>query len=332
MPHLGEIAALLTVVCWTCTSILFSYVVVRIGSFQLNIVRLTLATAVLGSLALLLSGTGWLRTASMHDLRLLALSGWIGLTLGDWAYFHSLGMLGPRLATLLVTLTPPMTAVLGLVLLHEHPGALGVAGMALTLGGVAWVVLERPAVVEPRGHRLRGTFLGVLGCLGQAIGYVLSKAGMAGGINPLQASCVRMAAGTAAVWLVALAVRRGRGAGFGRAAGRRAGPRAGRLIERAGRDFGPGVEPGFGFRQVAADRRVLTATLVATALGPITGIWLSLVAVRNTQAGIASTILAMVPVFVLPAVAWVNKERLSPRSVLGAVLAVAGVAVLFWRE
>jgi len=127
-------------------------------------------------------------------------------------------------------------------------------------------------------------------------------------------------------------VRRGRGAGFGRAAGRRAGPRAGRLIERAGRDFGPGVEPGFGFRQVAADRRVLTATLVATALGPITGIWLSLVAVRNTQAGIASTILAMVPVFVLPAVAWVNKERLSPRSVLGAVLAVAGVAVLFWRE
>lgn len=297
MRHLGETAALLTVACWTGTSLLFSYVVKHIGSFRLNVARLTFATLVFWVLTLLSSGGGWLVTADRRSIGVLALSGWIGLTIGDWAYFHSLGMLGPRLATLLVTLTPPMTTLLGALYLGEIPGPRALAGMLVTLAGVTWVVLERSGERTPRGHRIRGVMLGALASLGQAIGYVMSKAGMAGGISPLQASAIRMAAGTAGVWILFVLSRRALEAG-----------------------------------SLLRPRSVFVALLVASIIGPVVGIWLSLVAVQHTQAGIASTIMAMVPVFVLPAVVLLQRERVSVRAVLGAMVAVAGVALLFWGK
>lgn len=297
MPYLGEIAGLLTAGLWTCTSILFGFAVRHLGSRRLNLIRLTLSAAILWTVVLLASGTGWLRTAHERDIWILVVSGWIGLFLGDWAYFHSLGMLGPRLATLLVTLTPPMTAVLGALFLREYPDALGVAGMAITLAGVVWVVLERPAAGTPAGRRIRGAMLGSLGTLATAVAYVLAKIGMAGGINPLQASALRMLTAAAAMWALTFFARRDSG-----------------------------------YVRLTQDRKLLAATLAAVLLGPVMGVWLSLVAVWHTQAGIAATLISMVPVFVLPAVVVVHRERLTGRSVFGAVVAVAGVALLFWRR
>jgi drug/metabolite transporter (DMT)-like permease len=296
VPFLGETAALLTAACWACTSILFGFAVRHLGAFRLNLIRVTLAAVMLGGLALLLFGTGWLVTARPRDLLILSISGWVGLTLGDWAYFQSLHLLGPRLGTLFITLSPPLTVLLGVFVLHEHPGWRELVGMALTIIGVAWVVLERPTDGTPRGHRIRGTVCGVLGSVGQAVALVMSKAGMAGGITPLPAAAVRMTAAMVAIFALAAVTRR----------------------------VAESINPGL-------DRRVIAATVAATILGPGIGIWLSLVAVQHTQAGIASTLISAVPVLVLPLVVFVQKERVSPRAVFGALLAVAGVALLFLR-
>ena len=296
MPFLGETAALLTAACWACTSILFGFAVRHLGAFRLNLIRVTLAAVMLGGLALLLFGTGWLVTARPRDLLILSISGWVGLTLGDWAYFQSLHLLGPRLGTLFITLSPPLTVLLGVFVLHEHPGWRELVGMALTIIGVAWVVLERPTDGTPRGHRIRGTVCGILGSVGQAVALVMSKAGMAGGITPLPAAAVRMTAAMVATFALAAVTRR----------------------------VAESINPGL-------DRRVIAATVAATILGPGIGIWLSLVAVQHTQAGIASTLISAVPVLVLPLVVFVQKERVSPRAVFGALLAVAGVALLFLR-
>ena len=296
MPFLGETAALLTAACWACTSILFGFAVRHLGAFRLNLIRVTLAAVMLGGLALLLFGTGWLVTARPRDLLILSISGWVGLTLGDWAYFQSLHLLGPRLGTLFITLSPPLTVLLGVFVLHEHPGWRELAGMVLTITGVAWVVLERPTDGTPRGHRIRGTVCGILGSVGQAVALVMSKAGMAGGITPLPAAAVRMTAAMVATFALAAVTRR----------------------------VAESINPGL-------DRRVIAATVAATILGPGIGIWLSLVAVQHTQAGIASTLISAVPVLVLPLVVFVQKERVSPRAVFGALLAVAGVALLFLR-
>jgi drug/metabolite transporter (DMT)-like permease len=303
MPFLGETAALLTAACWACTSMLFGFAVRHLGAFRLNLIRVTLATVLLGGLALLFFGTGWLVTARPHDLLVLSISGWVGLTLGDWAYFQSLDLLGPRIGTLFITLSPPLTVLLGVFVLNEHPGWRELVGMALTIAGVAWVVLERPTDGTPRGHRIRGTVCGILGSVGQAVALVMSKAGMsppggtAGGIAPLPAAAVRMAAAMVATFALAAVTRR----------------------------VAVSVHPG-------RDRRVIAATVAATILGPGLGIWLSLVAVQHTPAGVASTLISLVPILVLPLVVIVHKERVSPRAVCGALLAVAGVAMLFLRE
>jgi drug/metabolite transporter (DMT)-like permease len=297
MPYVGETAALATAVCWSMTSLLFNFAVLRLGSFTLNVVRITIAMLALWALVLALQGAGWVSHARGPDLLLLAISGWIGLSAGDWAYLRSLQLLGPRLATLLSALAPPMTAVLGFLAFRETPGRLGAAGMALTLIGVAWVVLERQAGGAAPGHRIRGVFLGAAASLGQAIGLILSKIALAGGIDPLPATAVRMTAGAVGIWSVALV--------------------AGRPVHLS---------------RMRGDRRLVAATLGATCLGPVCGIWLSLVAVRYTQAGIAATLISTMPLLVLPLVILVQKERVSPRAALGAAVAVLGVALLFSRH
>jgi drug/metabolite transporter (DMT)-like permease len=226
----------------------------------------------------------------------LAVSGLIGLTLGDLCYFGSLVLLGPRLTTLLAALAPPITAVVAVPFLDERLGARALIGMILTLGGVAWVVLERPVVEAPRGHRARGVILGLLAAVGQGVGLVLAKRGMGHAIDPLPANIIRMAAATLGIWIIALLT--------------------GRLDSPRG---------------VWTNRTARWSAFGATLLGPTFGVWLSLVAARHTKTGIAATLMATVPVLILPLVIIFHKEKVSLRAAFGAVLVVAGVAVIFLR-
>ncbi len=297
MPFPGEFAALGTAALWAIGSLLFTFAARRIGTFTLNLVRITLAFLILAAFLTLTRGTAWI-PAPGDGLVLLALSGWIGLTLGDWALFGAMVSLGPRLATLLMTLAPPLAAVLAVPLLGERLGGLAVLGMGITLAGVVWVVLERTSGTPlPRGHRIRGVVLGFLGASGQAVGLVLSKIGMGDGIDPLAATAIRMAAAMLGVWLIALVARR-----------------RVRLAD------------------LWRERGAQIATVGAVVVGPVMGVWLSLIAVLHTQAGIAATLMALTPVLVLPLVRGVHGEPVSSRAVLGALVAVGGVALLFIRS
>ncbi len=296
MPFLGEIAALTTATFWAIASLLFNAAARRLGAFTLNQARITVALIALTAILLATRGVNWAPDAQWSNVLLLALSGLIGLMLGDWAYFGALVYLGPRLSTLLMTLAPPMAALLAVPILGERMSAAAWAGMALILAGVAWVILERPTESIPRGHRMRGVLLGALGGLGQALGLILSKLGMGTVVDPLPATAIRMAAATAGVWILALAYRR-----------------TGALVK------------------LTRDPVARWATLGASFLGPVFGVWLSLIAIRLTKTGIAATLMATTPILVLPLVVIVRKERVTSRAAVGALLAVAGVAIIFLR-
>ena len=79
------------------------------------------------------------------------------------------------------------------------------------------------------------------------------------------------------------------------------------------------------------DRRVLRAILLGAFVGPFLGIWLSLVAVQNARLGIASTLMALPPVLLIPLEFAAFRQRVSRRAIAGTVVALAGVALLFWR-
>lgn len=298
MNYIGEMAALTTATFWSFGSLLFAIVADRAGAFALNIFRITLAFGVL-SLFVIVSGLGhhfpW--PGQHPGVPWLVVSGIIGLTIGDFGYFGALQRLGPRVATLLAAFAPPITALLGWVLLRESLGILALVGMGFVLAGVAWVVLERPATPVPRGHRMEGVLLGIGAAACQAIGLVMAKRGMGTTMAPLQATAIRMASAMISVWLVALFTRQ---------------------LDAPGR--------------VWRDRRSRYAAFGATFLGPVFGVWLSLVAARHTHAGIAATLMATVPVLILPLVVIFRKEKVSIRAALGAFITVAGVALIFLRR
>ncbi len=326
--HLGELAALGAALCWVFTSLAFAAAGRRIGPTAVNFIRIFLALAVLACIQRLWFGQ-WAPPIESHGLLLLGLSGLIGLTIGDQFLFTALVYIGPRLTTLLMTLAPPVTALLAWPLLGESLGLIQIVGMVITLAGIAWVVLERP---EGKGHgrsadhpyRIRGVILGAIAGACQATGLVLSKLGMGhvprGGeptqhIDPWAATMFRMAFAAIGIVILVSAMHLVRRAG------------------RNGRDIPVSTEaehlpPG----RLASGRGVLAFALlmvcVGVMFGPVLGVWNSMVAVDRAEAGVAATLMAMTPVFILPLAIWIEKERISWRAAIGAMIAVAGVAML----
>ncbi len=63
--------------------------------------------------------------------------------------------------------------------------------------------------------------------------------------------------------------------------------------------------------------------------GPFLGVSFSLLAVQRAEVGVASTLMALPPVILLPIGYYVFKERFGWQAVAGTLVAIAGVAILF---
>jgi drug/metabolite transporter (DMT)-like permease len=293
----GELAALVTALCWTGTAFSFQAAGKAIGSLTVNLLRLLLALALLSLLAWILRGHAWPGDAGAHAWVWLSISGLIGFTFGDLCLFRAFVLLGARRSTLIMSMSPPITAFIGWIALGEVLDVWQMTAIALTVTGVILAVRERSvATAEHAPVGLgKGVLLALGGALGQAGGLVLSKHGM-GDYHALAATQIRVIAGIAGFAVVFTAVR-----------------------------WWP--------RLWAARRspRGLAFTALGALLGPVTGVTMSLYAVQHTAAGVAASIMAVTPILVIPVAAVVHRERITARSVLGAMVAVVGVILLFLK-
>jgi drug/metabolite transporter (DMT)-like permease len=293
---LGQLAALGTAVCWAFSALAFAAAGRRMGVLPLNLIRLGLALGFLVLATWGLRGLPLPVDASLHAWGWLSVSALVGFVFGDLCLFRSYVLIGPRMASLMMSLAPLLTALIGWLVLGETLTGRDALGMALTVGGIGWAVLERHAPGE-EGPRPRpspaGLALGFCGALGQAGGLVLSKLGM-GSYDAVAATQVRVIAGLAGYALLIAAVR-----GW---------PRVGEALR---------------------DRRGLGFAAVGAFFGPFLGVSLSLFAVRHTVAGVAASIMAVQPVLIIPLVVFLHRERVGIGGVAGALVAVAGVALLF---
>lgn len=315
----GEAAALATAVSWAFTAIFFAAAARRLGTPLVNLVRLALASVLLGTVVL---ATGAAGPMPSGQTVCLVLSGVIGLALGDAAYFRALEYLGPRRASLLMVLAPVFTALLMVPLLGEGLGLPGLVGMAVTIGGVAWVQGERTGHGEPHPHAARGVLFGVLGSVGQAGGYVLAKVGLgAAPSGSLLAEWAGLTAVPPSEWTAGEPVAALYGT-FVRMVAATAFVAAGAAILGRPRNFA----------DLVRDRRGTLAMAGGTVMGPFLGVWMSLYAVSHANTAVASTILATSPVFVIPLVRIAHGERVSWRVWVGTVVALGGVAILAFRR
>ena len=296
--YLGEIAALTTAVCWAATSLFFTIASKQVGSQLVNRVRLPLATLFLAITHLLWQGEALPIHAETSRWGWLGLSAISGLVLGDAMLFQAFALIGARLSMLLMTLVPVIGTMLAWVFLGETLSLLEISAIIVTMSSVAWVVSEQRnsnSVDGNPSNYVIGVLCGIGGASGQALGLILSKRGMVGDFPALSASLMRLAVASTVIWLWA-------------------------LIEGQLR---PTIE---GLRI----RRARWAILGGTAAGPFIGMTLSLAAVQLAPVGIASTLMSLSPVLLLPLVYWIFKERITQRAIVGTVVAMVGVAMIFW--
>lgn len=296
MKYVGELAALCTAFCWAGGTILFAYSGRRIGSYIVNKLRIVMAVALLSILLMIRYGNLFPSGLDLQALAYLALSGIVGLSIGDTFYFRCLVILGPRRGALYMTLAPVMTALIAFAILGETIAPLAWVGIFVTLAGVSWVTTDRrdDKLDHREGSKTVGILMGVGGAAGQALALVLAKKGMGETFDPMSATLIRMISAAIAIWIVAV-VR-------------------GEMRATVG---------------AIKDQKAMMALWGAALLGPTIGVWMSLTAVQHTEAGIAATIMSTFPIIVIPLTMIVHKERPTYRSILGAMIAIAGVAMLF---
>ncbi len=294
---MGNLAAICTAICWAITSILFSITSKKIGSITVNRLRLLVASVFLMIIHLVIYRQLIPTTFSLDRWAWLGLSGVVGLTLGDAFLFQAYVMIGPRLSTVMMALVPVASTILAWLVLGEKLSLLVITGICITVAGVAWVVLEEPGeklVTGDRRHFLLGIACGLGSVLGQSFGLILSKRGLEGGVSALSGVLIRILVAMAVLWVYSA------------------------LRGQIGSTLQVFRMPG-----------TIGTIATASAIGPVLGVWLSLVSVQLIPVGIASTLQSLTPIFVLPMTLAFFKERVTARAIFGTLGAIAGVAVIF---
>lgn len=293
----GELAALSAALIWAVASVVYTKIGRQLSPLMLNLAKGTIAISLL-ILTLFLSNNLF-PPVSLSAVGMLLLSGVIGLGLGDTAYFAALNHLGTRRALVLEALAPPLAALLALVGLQEQLPTMAWFGILLTVSGVTWVVLERspaPSASSVPPTLLPGIIFGTLAAFGQAGGGVLSRAALAGSeIDPLWSTLVRLLGGQFMLLLWATWQR------------------------RSLREFQP-----------LSHYRLLMILIGTAFASTCLALWLQQISFKYTAAGVAQSLLATSPVFVLPIAVAVG-EPVSLRAILGVLVAIAGVWLLFNR-
>ena len=309
MQHLGEIISLVVAVSWTVTAIFADKASHRLGSMTTNVIRLVLASLFLAILLWITLGHPYPVFADGKAWLWLGLSALVGYVFGDWCLFNSYLSIGARFGQLFMTLAPPMAAIAGWIMLGETLTWKSMLAMAVTLCGIAISILSRGD-----GHKvklslpLKGVLLGLGAGTGQGVGLVLSKIGMqhyeaavpAGApelmetMLPFASTMIRALIGSLG-FLALMALQK---------------------------DL-PRLKAAF------HDRKGMSYALILTLFGPVFGVSLSLMAVQYTDAGIASTLMALTPVLIILPYAIMYKQKIRLKEIIGVTVSMAGVAMFF---
>jgi drug/metabolite transporter (DMT)-like permease len=293
--HIGEFAALLTTFFWTITSLTFESASHKIGSVAVNILKLIIGLFFLSVFTLFSRGMILPTDASYENWLWLTLSGLVGFVFGDLFLFKSYTIIGSRFSMLIMTLVPPITALASFIIIGEKMTLLHYLGMTLTFAGIALAIFSRKGKGEKLSLKLspRGIIYAIGGAVGQALGLVLSKFGMKD-YDPFAATQIRVIAGIAGFSLLVTVLGRWKNV-----------------------------------NEATNNRSGMVLTSIGAFFGPFLGVSFSLIAIKYTEAGIASTIMALVPVFIIIPAIVLYKQKVTLSEVIGAIVSVAGVALFF---
>ena len=292
--HLGEFSALLTAILWVISGVFFERASKRTSSIAVAFLRMLFALVLISLLMWFTRGKLLPTDATPSAWLWLSLSGIVGFVVGDMFLFESYVRIGARISLLLMSFSPIITGILSYFIFGEVLQPMAILGVALTLAGIAVVVIMRG---ENNNLKLRhdpyGVFCGVMGAMGQSVGTILSKQGM-GNYDAFAATQIRIIASIV---------------GF-------------TIFFMIGKHWQK-------LAVLIKDTYASLWTTIGAIFGPVLGVGFSLLAIQNTQTAVAAAIMSIMPVLVIP-VNWVIlKERIKWVEIVGALATVLGVFLLY---
>lgn len=305
----GELISLSVAFCWTICAMFAEVASKRLGALVLNVLKMALSLLMFVVLLLIVTGKPYPSGAGPQAWLWLSLSGLVGYVLGDYCLFNSYIHIGARYGQLLMTLAPPAAAITGWFILGESLPGTAILAMIMTVGGIALSLYRKPDGNESGTPLpLKGILLGAGAGICQGIGLVLSAKGIdfyeqsaaAAGITenadiiPFASTMIRAITGFI---------------GF----------TAWTLLSGHGKDLSAAFKDGKGMGYATA----------VTVFGPFVGVSLSLMATLYTNAGIAQTIMALVPVLIILPTYLFFHQKVRLREIIGAIIAVSGVSLFF---
>ena len=303
MNYLGEFISIGVAFSWTATALLSEFGSKRLGNLTLNVLRMALALLFSIVLFWFVVGSPFPSIGSMEACGWMLLSGLVGYVIGDFCLFQCYIIIGSRYGQLFMTLAPLAAALMAWVTLGQQMAPMSIVAMLITLIGISISVLGRG---EHHKVSLKLPLNGVLYAIGaalcQGIGLVLSKIGMdhyepgamPDWLIPFSANFLRCVAGIIGFSILLY--------------------------------FREGLKP---LSEALHDRKGMTVATATTIFGPFVGVGFSLMAVQYTSAGIASTLMALTPIIIILPSYWLFHQKITWRSVIGAVISVLGVSLFF---
>ena len=287
---LGQVAALGAGMVFSITSTLFALVGRKYHSLYVMQIYLPMAAISLIVIHYIANGYLFPSDAGIRWVYLGA-SGILGYGFTMWFLINAYGQIGPRLTQLVASIKPIISAIFAFFIFNQSLGLQALIGMALTLIGIAWVILNKGEMGQHKNLRL-GIFFATMSALAQAAGYIFSTEGLKDDFNPISAAVIRITVATCVVWpLLTL--------------GRRNQPSS------------------------TINKRHLIYIAIGTLTGPILGALLMLTALQNASVGVASTLFNTTPIFLIPIGYVVFKERITISTILGTLVAFGGIAIFF---
>ncbi len=261
---------------------------------NVNRLRLALGLLLLSMTHLLIFGQLLPHNITTFHLFWFGLSGIIGFAIGDTLLFRSFVLIGPRLGMLTMSLVPIFSTIIAWLFLHEILDLTDIVAIIITLVGISWVILGRENKKHEKGQYLTGVICGIGGAFCQALGLILSKRGLENNFSALTGNIIRIFVATIAIWIFTLF--------------------RGEMSSTL---------------QKLKDRKATLTMFGGAFFGPFIGVWLSLIAVQYTYVGIASTLIALPPIILIPLSYWIFKEKISAGAIAGTIIAVIGVILIF---
>ena len=289
METIGFIAALASAASWAFGTVIFDRIGKVIPSAGLTFLKGLFSILLMGGMVLFMGG---LAHCGFREFSILALSGIIGIAVGDTLFFRSLQDLGAKVQVLYFMLGQVITMSFSFLLLGDVLSVRQYIGALVLLVGIVIVTWRRQ---EDHPNKRRGIIGGFLSILCFSVSSIMVKVAI-GDVDVVSATFYRMIFGTLAVMFMGFASKR----------------------------LPSWVTP---LKCV----RLLGLFLLNVAVITFGGFLLSMLAIKNISVSMASVLSTTEPVFVLLFAWLINKEKASRTELLGALVTITGLLIIIYE-